>query len=552
MKALILAAGFGTRLRPYTEHIPKPLFEINNRPILDITISQLIKAGCSSIIINTHHLHRQLESFIKKQNYSIPVETRHELEILDTGGAIRNVSDFLGAEPFFVVNSDIVTSIDYKAVYKYHLSHNYPATLVLHDCLEFNKVSVDQKNMIKGFHLENCQLEKLAFTGIQVINPEVLSKIPEKKFTSSIALYKKLIQDNSGVSAYIAKNSYWADIGSPEKYSAACIEKAIPRVFKTGKQIKTEITKLKGDGSDRKWYRLVNSEESVILGDHGISCNRQITSEVESFISIGNHLYNKNVPVPKIIYSSVFPGHVFLQDLGDIDLEQIINKDKSEDNILFHYRKVLKSLVEFSVHGGSEFNSSWTYQTEQYDKDLIINNECNYFITAFLNKFTKNNYNPDELLTEFTFIADKALEFQIEGLMHRDCQSKNIMVLNNNHYFIDFQGGRLGPVQYDLASLLLDPYVELSTELQAALYNYFIDELSKEIEFNKENFYESYKYLKITRNLQMLGAFGFLSRVKGKTYFEDYIPAAVKTLKRNIKDTATNHLPQLKQIIDDL
>jgi len=93
-KALILAAGFGTRLLPYTEYTPKSLFRINNRPILDITITSLIKAGCSSIIINTHHLSEKIETFLQQQSYEIPVFTKHEPTILGTGGAIKNMSDF--------------------------------------------------------------------------------------------------------------------------------------------------------------------------------------------------------------------------------------------------------------------------------------------------------------------------------------------------------------------------------------------------------------------------------------------------------------------------
>lgn len=550
MKALILAAGFGTRLKPYTDHIPKPLFEVNKRPVLDITINRLISSGCTGIIINTHHLHEQIESFIRDQHYTIPVTTRYEPEILDTGGAIRNVSDFWDDDPFLVVNSDIITDINYADVYRHHLTHNHPATLVLHDYAEFNNVSVDEQDMIRGFHLGECQLKKLAFTGIQVINPEVLTQIPAHRFTSSIALYKKLISDKSGVAAFIAQNAYWADIGSPEKFSRTCLEMAVPEIFGSDT---AERTKLKGDGSDRKWYRLNHSGKSVILGDHGISCIANKKHEVNSFISIGNHLDSKGVAVPKILYSEPFAGHVYVEDLGDTDLEQVINTGKkSEDHILRHYRKVLNELVRFSTRGIDDFDLNWTCQTECYDKDLIIKNECNYFINAFVNPFTDLSVDPESLKDEFNFIAEKGLEFQFEGLMHRDCQSKNIMVRNDRHYFIDFQGARKGPVQYDLASLLIDPYVELSETVQAALYQHFIEMLSSVKAVNRENFLKSYTYLKITRNLQMLGAFGFLSRVKGKTWFENYIPAAVKTLKKNIKMTDITRLKKLNEIINTL
>ena len=112
MKALILAAGYGTRLRPYTEHTPKPLFTVAGRPLLDIIITNLHKAGCEAVIINTHHLHQEIEAFVTARSYGLPVTTRYEPQILGTGGAIKNVIDFWDHQPFMVINADIVADID--------------------------------------------------------------------------------------------------------------------------------------------------------------------------------------------------------------------------------------------------------------------------------------------------------------------------------------------------------------------------------------------------------------------------------------------------------
>ena len=101
MKAMILAAGYGTRLRPYTDHTPKPLFSIAGRPLLDIIIDQLQKAGCKAVIINTHHLQHKIEAFLAAQNYSLEVYTRFEPQILGTAGAIKNVADFWDNQPLW-------------------------------------------------------------------------------------------------------------------------------------------------------------------------------------------------------------------------------------------------------------------------------------------------------------------------------------------------------------------------------------------------------------------------------------------------------------------
>ena len=106
MKALILAAGFGTRLLPYTETTPKPLFTIDGQPVLDITICRLIEAGCQKIVINTHHLNDKITAFVKNRRYPIPITVRYEPEILGTGGGIKNMADIWSDQPFMVINSD--------------------------------------------------------------------------------------------------------------------------------------------------------------------------------------------------------------------------------------------------------------------------------------------------------------------------------------------------------------------------------------------------------------------------------------------------------------
>ena len=126
------------------------------------------------------------------------------------------------------------------------------------------------------------------------------------------------------------------------------------------------------------------------------------------------------------------------------------------------------------------------------------------------------------------------------------------MIKNKNFYFIDFQGGRIGPIQYDLASLLIDPYVALPFPMQVQLLNYCIVRLSPLIRFKKNNFRTCFKFCSITRNLQILGAFGYLSRIKQKTYFEKYIPTALTTLKHNLFSLEGLEFPGLKRIVEKI
>ncbi|MGB9438890.1 MAG: nucleotidyltransferase family protein, partial [Desulfobacterales bacterium] len=223
MKAMILAAGYGTRLRPYTDHTPKPLFSIAGRPLLDGIIDRLQKAGCKAVIINTHHLHHKIEAFLAAQNYRLEVNTRFEPQILGTGGAIKNVADFWDNQPFMVINADIVADIDLAEVYQAHCRHHPPATLVLCDDPAFNSVAVKQNKWISGFYDRADDSRQppddlLTFTGIQVLEPQILDYIPENRFYSSIDAFKQILTAGKKLGAFIAPRNCWQDIGTPENY----------------------------------------------------------------------------------------------------------------------------------------------------------------------------------------------------------------------------------------------------------------------------------------------------------------------------------------------
>ncbi|MFO7666101.1 MAG: sugar phosphate nucleotidyltransferase [Desulfobacterales bacterium] len=564
MKALILAAGLGTRLLPYTEHTPKPLFPLGGRPLVDIIISRLEASGCESIIINTHHLHNKIDAFVNSQKYSIPVKALYEPVILGTGGAIKNASDFWDNEPFIVINSDIFTDIDLREVYSFHIRHGHPATLVLTDCEEFNNVLIGEDDYILGFdnHSSNNlpsanrrNIRRLAFTGIQVLSPEVLDFIPANKFSHSIDVYRQMLTYGKKIYSYFPLKHSWNDLGTPERYKETAIRELTPMAFKAAfpdyNCEGVKISELKGDGSDRKWFRLTSQNNSLILADHGIRQTLS-TNETDSFIAIGKHLHTKGLPVPGIILHDSFSGLVFLEDLGDTKLQNIIIGSGNQSEILSWYKEAVDLLVELSLTGGKGFDTSWTYQSPYYDTDLILEKECRYFTDSFLRGYLNKEIDFEELKNEFGKIASRAMEHRITGFMHRDMQSRNIMVKDGKIYFIDFQGGRIGPLQYDLASLLIDPYVSLPSGMRLELLDYCAEILSSNMEIDAGKFRLCFKYCSIARNLQILGAFGHLSRVKGKIFFEKYIPAAITTLKESFTQLEKDEFPKLKSLVDDL
>ncbi len=557
MKALILAAGLGTRLRPYTNHTPKPLFTIGGRPLLDIIIDKLQMAGCEAVMINTHHLNREIESFVAGRNYGIPVSTRYEPKILGTGGAIKNVADFWDQRPFMVINADIVADIDLADVYQTHCRDHFPATLVLCNDPAFNSVVVEQNRWIKAF----CNRQQIAapagqdlltFTGIQVLDPLVLKYIPAKTAYSSIDAFKTILAEGKSLRAYIVPDGKWQDIGTPERYRQTALDAAAPLAFQAayGKIPDLAVDKkmLKGDGSERKWYRLKAGEHTLIMADHGIHAHRAV-SEVDAFFNIGRHLHRQGVSVPEIYFCDPFSGLVFLEDLGDLSLQQAAASVANPQDVVWLYQTVIEQLVRLSLKGADNFDPHWTYQSTRYDRELIIEKECRYFLDAFLKNYVGLPTRFEDLAGDFDTLARKALQYARTGFMHRDMQSRNIMVKDNQVYFIDFQGGRLGPIQYDLASLLIDPYVELTPAIQRQLIDYCLEVLAQRTTLNPEEFRRCYSYCCLTRNLQILGAFAYLSNVKGKRYFEAYIPAAIQSLTARLKAGSRDEFPALTDTV---
>ncbi|MGD9149143.1 MAG: sugar phosphate nucleotidyltransferase [Desulfobacterales bacterium] len=559
MKALILAAGLGTRLRPYTDHTPKPLFTVSGKTLLDITITKLIDAGCSAVIINTHHLHEQIEGFVARQTYAIPIQTRYEPRILGTGGAIKNVSDFWSDQPFMVVNADIVSTIDFKSVYDFHRQHSYPATLVLTDDAEFNSVTCDNHGFVTGFahspSQANHPVPTLTFTGIQVLNPSVLDFISEAMPASSIDAYQRMIAKGKKIRAYVAKAAYWKDIGTAERYRTAVFESMVTSVYQrvfAEADLKTlQQQRLKGDGSDRQWYRLRVNQKSMILADHGMKEKDRIDA-ADAFCNIGRHLFKQDLPVPRIYDGDILSGFVFIEDLGDRDLQTAVNEADNFETAMGLYQSAIDLLIKFSQRGADQFDTAWCYQTPDYNTSMILEAECRYFVDAFLNTYLGLDQPYDEFKEEFEFLAENALQHAVQGLMHRDFQSRNIMIKNSNLYVIDFQGARMGPLQYDLASLLIDPYVDLPPDIQSRLLAYCLKQLTSQMTVTAAEFRRCYRYCCLTRNLQMLGAFGFLTRVKQKPYFEKYIPTAVRTLTDNLKQSHHKTLPGLCNLMDSI
>jgi len=163
-----------------------------------------------------------IRDYLQEGNpFGVKVEIRIEKEILGTGGGIKNTQDFWGTDPFIVINGDILTDIDLGDVYEFHMKKNHLVTMVLHDFPQYNKVRVDKEMNILSIGPGTNVKSTLAFTGIHVINPEVLRFIPDKKRYNIIDAYKRLIDLKKPIRGYIATDHRWIDIGTIADYLQA-------------------------------------------------------------------------------------------------------------------------------------------------------------------------------------------------------------------------------------------------------------------------------------------------------------------------------------------
>ncbi|MBI5583504.1 MAG: NDP-sugar synthase [Deltaproteobacteria bacterium] len=218
MEAMILAAGEGTRLLPLTRHKPKPLFPVLNLPLLALNLDYLRRRHFNRVIVNTHHLGRQIGAFLETyagENPEMEIEPRPETEILGTGGGLKNTADFWREESFLVLNGDIVTDIDPGPALEFHRSHGEPATLILQDHPKFNNIVLSPEGDILKFRVPHGTR---AFTGIHLLRRKILDRLPPVGFYDIIPQYQKLIDEGLPVRGYVSRNHYWRDMGNPESY----------------------------------------------------------------------------------------------------------------------------------------------------------------------------------------------------------------------------------------------------------------------------------------------------------------------------------------------
>ncbi len=233
MKAMIFAAGLGSRLRPLTNDIPKALVPFNGEPLIAGVIKKLIAAGVNEIVVNLHHFADELRNYLTENQFGITIHFSDESEfLLDTGGGLKKAAAFFNdGKPFFAYNVDLLSNIDLVKLYNQHIENNAIATLAVRNRKTSRYLLFDNKNQLSGWEnkvtnelrLVNGKredLKALAFSGIQVINPKIFDLITENGKFSIIDVYLR-IANTKKLKAYLHDDDYWFDLGTIEQLQAA-------------------------------------------------------------------------------------------------------------------------------------------------------------------------------------------------------------------------------------------------------------------------------------------------------------------------------------------
>lgn len=313
-------------------------------------------------------------------------------------------------------------------------------------------------------------------------------------------------------------------------------------------KIPEHIKVLPRSGSSRIYFRIHAGDTSAI-GTY----NEDI-DENEAFFSFTNTFLAKGLPVPKL-YAVSKNKQIYLQeDLGSETLLDYVNSVRKKGDpvdMVSILKPVLIDLINFQVNAGQQVDYSKCYPRPSFDRQSILW-DLQYFKYMFL-KIADISFNEQQLEDDFQTLAKYLTKQKDKHFMYRDFQVRNIMYRNNQAYYIDYQGGRKGPVQYDLASLLYSPKTALRFAERAELIDFYCKQLNEIEKVNMPAFEEKFYMIALVRIFQALGAYGYRGLHEGKANFRPSIPLAIRNLRKmKSNQKITLVLPEIEKVIDRL
>lgn len=285
---------------------------------------------------------------------------------------------------------------------------------------------------------------------------------------------------------------------------------------------------LKGDGSDRRIHRVVGPYNSSI----GITGEN--VAENRAFIGFTQTFFKANLPVPRILAVSDDEKHYLVTDLGDVTLHQWQSRLRSSPTdfpkeVEALYREVLRQLVRFQIDQANKIDYSLCYQSHTFHEQAM-RFDVDYFCRMFIEPLYRGSFDGRAFDKDIQLLVKDLLDTRMDFFLYRDFQSRNVMILGGMPFFIDYQSGRHGALQYDVASLLFDAKAHIPHEARLRLFGVYMDEVAKRINIDRDDFTRKFYSYAIIRVMQALGAFGNLGHRQKKPGFLSSIPPSMDNL----------------------
>lgn len=311
----------------------------------------------------------------------------------------------------------------------------------------------------------------------------------------------------------------------------------------------SDILILPKAGSDRQYFR-VGRPGPVVVGVYNPD-----QKENEAFVYFSGHFHSLGLPVPQVVAQDLSNGVYMQDDLGDVSLLSMVEKGRGSgpfpETVIPLYEETVKELARLQMLGHQGLDYGKCYSRPAFDRQSMAW-DLAYFKYYFL-KLARIPFDEQALEDDFNTLADYLCSAPVQGFMHRDFQARNIMVKDNKPYFIDFQGGRFGAVQYDLASLLFQAKAGIPENLREHLIAVYLKALSAFSPVDAALFREYFNGFTLIRTLQVLGAYGFRGLYEQRTHFLESIPAALDNLKWWMAEKRIPvAIPELRQAIQHL
>ena len=512
-KAVVLAAGHGTRLRPFTCATPKPLMPVWGETMLARIVALLRARGVDDIGVNSHHLHEQVRVWTDEYRKAaqaagdkVRIKVSYEPEILGNGGVLNPLREWIGDEPFYLVSSDIVMEnvpdLE-KPFARLKTSGCIGVALVTEAGPRTIEVEPESKFVTCWKSPDPGVEGTFTYFGFAILKPEILKYVKPEGFSSIVTAYEKaMMEGGKFVKAVRADDLLWEDAGTIQRYIDLNRD-GEDNAF-------ADIPQLKAVGATNPKFLGARGSERVFFGcDQGIAVLYDDGNRDENgkYPGHARWLKAKGIPVPDV-----------LVDRPDVKAMLMSNAGTERKMSLEDYAKVVETLVRFNALGTepdvpADLLPPFDDETWEWERNLF----AKYCLGA--------NFQMEmsaAVRKELEGVAE-ILEKEPKALVHRDFQSTNVLWKGSDLAFIDFQGMRLGPAAYDLASLVYDPYVTFTDEQRRALVALYAKTAGRP-EFEKV-----LPLAAVQRLCQCLGAYGRLASV-GQPQFQKHVVPALQNL----------------------